>query len=122
MTYKMQILILDDDLTRHAIFNEKLKNHDVTGVYHAKDCIRELKEHTWDVVFLDHDLGGYQMVDSGIGTGWEVADWLNKNPDRKPEQVLIHSLNPPGAEQMRQLIEGSQCTPGIWTTLERYID
>jgi len=35
------------------------------------------------ILFLDHDLGGKQMVASGNNTGYEVAKWLSKKQSEK---------------------------------------
>ena len=112
----MKILILDDDESRHRIFNENLNypGNFVENVYTAKECIDKLKEETWDICFLDHDLGGKVYVNSGEGTGWEVAKWLSENLDKKPDTVIIHSYNPGGASLMQNLIPGSLYIPGVW--------
>jgi len=39
----------------------------------------------FDYLFLDHDLGGKQMVNSRENTGYEVAEWLSKNKLKKPK-------------------------------------
>jgi len=109
----MNILILDDDQDRHIGFNTALipQGHKLTSVYTAKECIEKLTNNTYDMVLLDHDLGGEVYVDSGLNTGWEVAKWLYDNPDKKPERVIIHSYNPVGAHNMKNLIEGSITVP-----------
>ena len=109
----MKILILDDDLNRHGFFNNALRHEDVTNVYTSKECIEELKKEDWDIVFLDHDLGGQVYVESGEYTGYEVALFLEQNPEYKPPKVIIHSLNPQGARNMQMAISGSKHIPII---------
>jgi len=112
----MKLLILDDDETRHKLFTQKYMNHERTHVRTAKVCIKELQENgPWDYVFLDHDLGGRQWVDSNEEeTGYQVALWLSENEELQPRKIIIHSFNPIGAGKMKQLLPSSHYAPGIW--------
>jgi len=114
----MKILILDDDDTRHTLFKQNYSKHDLVHTYTADEAIDALKRGTYDVVFLDHDLGGKQMVDSWgeEPTGYTVAKWMAMNPERKPGQVYIHSLNPVGARNMHNILPGSKLAPGAWAS------
>lgn len=111
----MNILILEDDLLRMESFYKNFAGHNIVIVEHAKECISYLKEQEWDILFLDHDLGGMQMVDSDEeDTGATVAKFINKNSQYKPAIVIIHSMNPVGAQLMSDLIPGSRRIPGAW--------
>jgi hypothetical protein len=83
------------------------------------DAINYLNNETWDLLLLDHDLGGEQMVDhSNKNTGSEVARWLNENPAKKPQAIILHSFNPVGRLNMKKLLpESFVATGGIWNTL-----
>lgn len=109
-----RILVLDDDLNRQKAFKQALIGTILEQVYTAKEAIQKLKDHPFDAVFLDHDLGGKTMVASGEGTGFEVAKWLYDNPDRMPKQIIIHSFNPVGAQCMKALLPSAQVCPGAW--------
>ena len=64
---QLKILILEDDVSRIGIFKEKLKGHDLYFFDEAADAIGAFKLMTdkpWDIVFLDHDLGGQVFVPS----------------------------------------------------------
>ena len=113
----MKILILDDDKSRHEQFASNFKQHELTHVYHVQDAIKRLGSRIYDAVFLDHDLAGMSDVESGgkEPTGYDVAVWLSENPDHRPEQVYIHSMNPVGAENIRKLLPRSKVVPGLWT-------
>lgn len=98
----MKILFLDDDKERIRVFMLS------TSIYHelhiaetAKDAITHLINYPepWDLVYLDHDLGGKQMVASGPGTGYEVACWIEEH-EPVIQQIVIHSWNPAGAARM----------------------
>jgi CheY-like chemotaxis protein len=112
----MRILILDDDLIRHRHFKENYMHHVLTLVTTVQETIHNLMQHDYDAIFLDHDLGGQQMVASGghEPTGYDVAVWLNANQDRCPPLVYIHSFNPEGALKMQKLLPHAILVPGLW--------
>jgi len=111
----MKVLVLDDDHSRLAAFRRKFIGHDVTCVETASGAIESLFTNRFDAVFLDHDLGGEIMVDSKEGTGYEVALWLQANPDYAPEQIFIHSFNPVGAANMGAILPQAVLCPGFWS-------
>ena len=102
----MRILFLDDDQIRHDKFRELINNrHEIHAVYTAKECIDCLKlRPKYDMIFLDHDLGGRQFVESGYETGYQVAQWLQQHPALQAPTMIIHSFNPIGAKQMNACI------------------
>jgi len=111
----MKILILDDDQNRLNLFKQKLIGHDVICVETAKDAIIELKKNKFNIISLDHDLGGKVMVESGEGTGWEVAKFLHDYPQFKPTgHIHIHSFNPIGSENMKRILPEAILSPGNW--------
>ena len=113
----MKILILDDDMNRHQLFDKNYAIHELVHVQTAQEAIDQLKVNTFDVVFLDHDLGGLQMVESGgkEPTGYDVAKWIAMNPERKPKQVFVHSLNPVGSQNIKNVLPSSILFPAAWT-------
>lgn len=116
-----KILILDDDENRHVQFANKYATEDLTHVHTSLDAIETLKNNEYDYVFLDHDLGGLVMQESGDGTGYEVAEWISNNPDRKPiKMVILHSLNPPGRKNMCNILKAKGIdvmeSPFLWQT------
>ena len=52
----MNILLLDDNAHRITFFQNGLKAHKLTICRHARAAIKALKQASFDVVFLDHDL------------------------------------------------------------------
>lgn len=108
----MKILVLDDMDTRHEIFKKIVTESDeLTLVKTAAETIEQLKNQTWDMVFLDHDLGGQTFVESGEETGYQVAEWLSQNPDYKPKMIFIHSMNPVGTQQMKLVLPEARIVP-----------
>jgi CheY-like chemotaxis protein len=115
------ILILDDDHSRHRQFSKKYASETLKHVYTSYDCIQLLKIYEYDYVFLDHDLSGKQMEPSVDGTGYEVAEWLSNNPDRQPKiSVVVHSLNHIGRKNMCDVLKSKNInvieSPYLWRT------
>jgi len=112
------ILILDDDEIRHTLFSKKYGSHFVLyHVYTAQEAIKLLQMMSFNYIFLDHDLGGQIYVQSGDGTGYEVALWLMNNKYIELNtnvQVFIHSYNPVGAQNMKNVLPNATLAPGLW--------
>ncbi len=117
-----RILILDDDDTRHKQFAKKYIDEELIHVTVAAEAINYLEYGPdFDYVFLDHDLGGMQMVESGEDTGYEVAEWLANNPEYGPNiSVILHSLNPIGRKNMCNVLKKANIkvieSPFLWKT------
>lgn len=111
----MRIFILEDNLNRIAAFRRKLIGHDVTVAETAQDAINilgsqknlETRESLFDLIFLDHDLGGEEGVSpSNRNTGSAVVRWMERERPHCPP-VIIHSHNPGAASSMhKNLKEG----------------
>jgi CheY-like chemotaxis protein len=114
----MRILVLDDELERLRQFSQNLIGNVVDLATTAPETINFLKEKEYDILFLDHDLGGKIHVPSGPGTGYEVAKWLEEHPERKPEKIYIHSFNPSGAQNMKAALPEAIIAPGIGAKLK----
>jgi CheY-like chemotaxis protein len=111
----MRILILDDDNIRHVEFAKRLHAHKVIHTYTAEDCIDALKNRSnFDICFLDHDLGGEVYVESGKNTGYEVTEWLMNNPEKQPDRIVVHSLNPAGVQNMVNCLPKAEAIPFAW--------
>lgn len=104
------ILFLDDDKHRHQVIRPHLL-HD--AAYTTQEAIEKLKTKEYDLVFLDHDLNGNQMVDSFSEeeTGYTVAKWIVDNKPKIPI-IVVHSLNPFGVENMVNLLTKAGYTAG----------
>lgn len=113
----MRVLILEDNAERCKHFSRSLIGHDVDITEFSKEAIELLKEKTYDILFLDHDLGGETYVKSGAGTGYEVAEWLSYNTDRKPKEIYLHSLNEWGRKNMLGVLPEAIETPFAWLNI-----
>lgn len=110
----MRYLILEDSSERIKKFKSKLIGHEVMFTDVPKIAISLLKTSKWDFLCLDHDLDGKEMVDSGDGTGYEVAKFLYLNPEFKPDNIILHSYNPIGRKNMLNLLPEAIEAPGCW--------
>lgn len=117
----MKILILEDNPERMKYFKEKFKNNaDIIHTEYSETAITYLKQVEFDIVFLDHDLGGKQMDWEEENCGMNVVDWLVENIGNlkyNPE-IIIHSFNFVRSEIMLDKLLKSGYTaryiPGYW--------
>jgi len=111
----MRILILEDDVReRVPIFRLKLTQRpDVTLRFAetAQEAIIALSdgeanpEWAFDLIFLDHDLGGEQYAHTeSKNTGSEVVRWMRSNLTRYVP-IIVHSLNAEAARDMKLKLE-----------------
>ena len=114
----MRVLILEDNENRCVKFREALMGHDLDITEFSKEAIQLLKENEYDILFLDHDLGGQVYVESGEETGFEVAEWLSQNTDRKPKEIYLHSLNEWGRKNMKNVLPDSVEAPFAWMNIQ----
>lgn len=96
------VLFLDDDHRRIAEFRQEAERLgcDATIVETADECIAALQRRTYDLVLLDHDLGGETYCDSSReDCGMEVVRWIRKNGGEH-EAFIIHTMNEVAAASM----------------------
>lgn len=94
----MLCLFLDDSLARCKAFRSHVPSACIVNT--AGEAIQKLESSEWDVVFLDHDLGGEEYVNSAeTNTGMEVVRWVEQNLP-KVGKFIVHSLNRPAREMM----------------------
>lgn len=106
---KLKILVLEDDKNRIASFKKAFEHRfDVTYVDQAAKCVDVMFDaanlgEAFDVIFLDHDLGGQVYVnEEESNTGSEVVRWMieDDRPALEQPQIVIHSMNTPAAINM----------------------
>jgi len=115
----MKILFLDDDLNRHSKFTEASNGSEVTFVHGVAQAIEALSNEQFDIAFLDHDLDGRVFVEESEGTGTEVAEYIAKMPaETRPRIVIVivHSMNPYGAQRMMNILRGAPGRLLAWQT------
>lgn len=124
---KLNVLILEDDPEKNRIPAFVKRFHECKElaaveikfdwVEHAQECIDLIIKNNYDLIFLDHDLGGQTMVDSTHeDCGSRVSDFLEKNPEIRNKQgtIIVHSFNRVAGPIMAKVIGNSTWVPGIW--------
>lgn len=125
MPKQFNILILEDDYGRIDEFKNRFREFNdkyniesiITHTEYANKCVELLSSDTvYDLVLLDHDLGGDVYVDINYkNTGSEVARFVNTSDKNfSNTQFICHSLNVVGSENICQLIKGCIKCPGLW--------
>lgn len=103
----MRIFILEDSKSRIQKFKDKLNRTGIslfiaTSANEAYHLFEEEKE--FDIMFLDHDLGGKVFMEStNLNSGFQVAKYIKEN-DIKAKRIIIHSLNSVGAINMNNIL------------------
>lgn len=97
----MKVFILEDDPQRMLYLRELLYGADIT---HIDSCREAGKfQPPYDLILLDHDLGGRQLQEhEDCGTTFARLVKNKINPDAT---VVIHSYNHDGAQRMWDILE-----------------
>lgn len=108
----MRILILDDDLQRHAGFKSLFQGHQLSHAFTYSEFVSAINSEEFDLICLDYDLHIKHRPDvvvDGKGirplNGADVAAWILANYEKCPDNILIHSMNPDGALQMSSMLK-----------------
>lgn len=107
----MRILFLDDNQTRHKTFKSQTIGASVDQAFTAIQAVEFLKNNTYDVVFLDHDLGEEHYKNQNCNddtTGQFVAKYCESVKEQFNNTVFVlHTLNPVGRESMKSILENA---------------
>jgi CheY-like chemotaxis protein len=95
----VNVFVLEDDPVRQDTFLKALVGHEVTLVANVEEALRAFSP-PYDLVFLDHDLGGQHYVPSEDPTTGYA--FVKQAVDRMADCgiVVVHSYNTVGAERM----------------------
>jgi CheY-like chemotaxis protein len=104
----IQVLFLDDDLTRHAFVQAHFRDwiarkaFVVDRVFTAEQAIKALKRDQYFLVCLDHDLESSDDLADEPASGMAVAQYIALHMPRKimPTWVHVHSWNGPASRRM----------------------
>ena len=90
----MKTLLIDD--VRNLKADEVARNF--------ADGIRALRSQRWDHLLLDHDLASYSPMGKKEYTGYDIACWLERNPQYMPKKVTVVSSNPVGVAKIKRAL------------------
>lgn len=109
------VFILEDLPDRQKIFREKLVGCTIVMVDNVAGAIEALKFPDFAVIFLDHDLDGRNGVPfDDPNCGSRVAEYLAANKSEPGIPIIIQSLNPAGASNMKKMLPDAAVVPGAW--------
>jgi len=101
----MKILILEDDGERVRSFYDMFCDDSLVVVNSSLSAIFLIRELKFDVIFLDHDLGGQTYVDSEEqNTGYQVSKIIDDSIN-KLTPIIIHSWNQIGVKRMKEVLK-----------------
>lgn len=106
----MKILLLEDEPERIKKVKYATIGHHMDIATTAKGTIHLLSTlrayEAYDIISLDHDLGGEIMTPSNENSGFAVAKQAAELlPILWPRAVIVHSFNPIGATNMIKTLE-----------------
>jgi len=101
----MNILVLEDDKYRTMWLKNFYKHNDCYFADNVKDAKKLSQEREYDILMLDHDLGGQTFVDSdNENSGYQFAKYLIESRAQEKALCIVHSCNPWGADNIGQLL------------------
>lgn len=108
----MKIFVLEDNAERISLLQRELPKIFVGAQVFYSETADDgkkvlLKEQPFDILLLDHDLGGKVFVNShDHNTGYQVAIFVREN--NIPYQIAIaHTMNPAGGENIVSVLPKS---------------
>ncbi len=107
----MKILVVEDNPVRIEKFKRALIGCVVDYADNAHEGIILVRERKYDLIFLDHDLGGREHVSSNDpNTGFQVAKAIRGTLNRFAF-IVVHSANVVGAKNIQQELPQSVKAP-----------
>lgn len=103
----MKVFILEDDENRISEFRKWFAIDELVVTDTATEAREVLSSEEFDLILLDHDLGGEQMVDPSEtdNTGTVVASACQEWKSSKGTPIIVHSCNPSGAKRMAESLQ-----------------
>jgi len=70
-----------------------------------QEGIDALTEQHWNLLYLDHDLGDFSGTGGREMTGYDIACWLEQNPQHLPDRIEVVSNNPAGRRNIELALQ-----------------
>ena len=96
----MRIFVLEDNDERLRWFMDNFQDQRLVVTNDSRLAVMMLKAVTFDVAFLDHDLGQRAFTPSDEMSGWAVAAELADDERHEKTEVIVHSHNTQAANRM----------------------
>jgi hypothetical protein len=108
----ISVFLLDDDHRRHRWFKKRFEGDDLDIAETVEEAKVFLSEHTYDAIFLDHDLLPHHYEsndhDDFSTTGYAIAEWLNENSHfQRASTIVVHTRNADAAIKMVEKLRES---------------
>lgn len=104
----LRVFLLDDDTMRHDWFAKNFRGDRLDVASDAARAVELLAAHTYDLVFLDHDLlpeHYYAEEFDDERSGFAAARFLAERPDRQSiATIVVHTRNADGALRMVEML------------------
>lgn len=100
------VFVLEDDPERQKQFRHRLLGANLTTVADVESAKSALEKAKFQVIFLDHDLGGKAMApsDPDGDNGYALARWMVERLAggymQPPLVIVVHTLNPIGGDNI----------------------
>jgi hypothetical protein len=114
-----KVFVLEDMPDRQDAFKNKFKNDELKMVNNVTEALEILRNSSFDLVCLDHDLSYDPNTGNGVfldlsdpRAGGRVAEYLSQK--NYTGEVVIQSLNSGGAEYMNKLLPQAKRIPFYW--------
>lgn len=104
----MKIFILEDNQERIKKFKKELIEFDITITTSYDEAVSLWKPSTFDVVFLDHDLGGRTSSDCHREPNVGCRFAREKQKELWCSLVFVHSLNIDGRKEIAAVTNGTE--------------
>ncbi|HPG39702.1 MAG TPA: response regulator [bacterium] len=99
----LPVLIVENDKERQEILKNLFKEHAWVLVNTVERAKRLLQAFHFDIIALDFDI-------DGPGTGEDIARAIAVS-DNHDATIIIHSMNGPGADKIRQILPEAVWAP-----------
>jgi CheY-like chemotaxis protein len=104
----LRVLIVEDTPERQKILKNLFRDHAWVLVHTARRALILLEHFDFDLLSLDYDLAGPEK-------GSEIASYIAQLRKEKI-QVLIHSMNSKGAQQIIQILPHA-----VWVPISKMV-
>jgi DNA-binding LytR/AlgR family response regulator len=95
----LNVFILDDDPNRVSWFRRALIGYHIDFAANVADSLLMLRNCEYDIIFLDHDLGG-PFTPGDDGDGIDVAKVMVAEMLQRNAVIFVHSCNPIGTNDI----------------------